>query len=153
MHNLTRRRVEWAGASCTYPEHVEDDVTGGPGWIITATDLRPVVTDLEALRAGLTEDPLAEPIELLWTGNAGAALQMLEVLQQTPRVRALAADCHRDLGDTAHAVSQYDVLVAECVGRALGLQTAGCLQSDVGLHAQVVFYAGASAPYRVGQFD
>ena len=118
MHNLTRRRVEWAGATGTYPEHVEDDVAGGPGWIIRAADLRPVVTDLEAFRAGLAEDPLAEPIELLWTGNAGAALQVLDVLRQTPRVRALAADCHRDLGDTAHAVSEYDVLVAECVGTA-----------------------------------
>ena len=67
---------------------------------------------------GLAEDPLAEPIELLWTGNAGAALQVLDVLRQTPRVRALAADCHRDLGDTAHAVSEYDALVAECVGTA-----------------------------------
>ena len=37
--------------------------------------------------------------------------------------------------------------------RALGLQTAGRLQSDVGPHAQVVFYAGAPAPYRVDQFD
>lgn len=37
--------------------------------------------------------------------------------------------------------------------RALGLRTAGRLQSDVGPHAQVVFYAGASAPYRLDEFD
>jgi Flp pilus assembly protein TadD len=33
-------------------------------------------------------------------------------------VRALAADCHRDLGDTALAVGEYDVLVAESLGTA-----------------------------------
>lgn len=37
--------------------------------------------------------------------------------------------------------------------RALGLRTAGRLQSDVGPHAQVIFYAGASAPYQLDQFD
>jgi tetratricopeptide (TPR) repeat protein len=94
------------------------DVDGGPGWIIRAANLRPVVIDLDAFRAGLAGDPLAEPIELLWTGNAGAALHVLELLQQTPRVRALAADCHRDLGDTALAVGEYDVLVAESLGTA-----------------------------------
>lgn len=94
------------------------DVDGGPGWIIRAADLRPAVTDLDAFRAGLAGDPLAEPIELLWTGNARAALHGLESLQQTPRVRALAADCRRDLGDTALAVGEYDVLVAESLGTA-----------------------------------
>lgn len=93
------------------------DVAGGPGWLIRAADLRPVVTDLEAFRAGLADDPLAEQIELLWTGNADAALRALDRLEQTPRVRALAADCHRDLGNTALAVSEYDVLVAECLGK------------------------------------
>ncbi len=37
--------------------------------------------------------------------------------------------------------------------RALGLRTAGRLQSDVGPHAQVIFYAGASAPYRPDEVD
>jgi hypothetical protein len=37
--------------------------------------------------------------------------------------------------------------------RVLGLRTAGRLQSDVGPHAQVIFYAGASAPYRPDEFD
>lgn len=37
--------------------------------------------------------------------------------------------------------------------RALGLRTAGRLQSDVEPHAQVVFYAGASDPYRPDGFD
>ncbi|WIE71282.1 hypothetical protein [Curtobacterium sp. MCJR17_020] len=37
--------------------------------------------------------------------------------------------------------------------RALGLRTAGRLQGDVGPRAQVVFYAGASALYRVDEFD
>jgi hypothetical protein len=37
--------------------------------------------------------------------------------------------------------------------RALGLRTAGRLQSDVGPPTQVVFYAGASAQYRFDEFD
>jgi hypothetical protein len=37
--------------------------------------------------------------------------------------------------------------------RALGLRTAGRVQSDVGLHAQVVFYAGASGPYMPDDID
>jgi hypothetical protein len=37
--------------------------------------------------------------------------------------------------------------------RALGLRTAGRLQSDVGPRTQVIFYAGASAPYRPDEFD
>jgi hypothetical protein len=37
--------------------------------------------------------------------------------------------------------------------RALGLRTAGRLQSDVGPHAQVIFYAGASTPYRADEVD
>jgi hypothetical protein len=36
--------------------------------------------------------------------------------------------------------------------RALGLRTAGRFQSDVGRPAQVVFYAGASAQYRLDEF-
>lgn len=95
-----------------------NDVPGGPGWIIRATDLRPVITDLAAFRTGLRDDSLAEPIELLWTGHAEAALRHLEVLEQTPRVRALQADCRRDLGDTDTAVSEYDALVSECAGTA-----------------------------------
>jgi hypothetical protein len=37
--------------------------------------------------------------------------------------------------------------------RALGLRTAGRVQADVGVHAQVTFYAGASGPYSHDEFD
>jgi len=42
-----------------------DDVEGGPGWRIRSADLRPVITDLAAFRAGSADDPLLEEIELL----------------------------------------------------------------------------------------
>jgi len=93
-----------------------DDVEGGPGWRIRSADLRPVVADLAAFRAGLADDPLREEVELLWTGKAGDALRRLERVAPTQRVRALRADCHRDLGDTSTAVREYDLLVAECIG-------------------------------------
>ncbi|MBF4602703.1 hypothetical protein [Curtobacterium sp. VKM Ac-2884] len=37
--------------------------------------------------------------------------------------------------------------------RALGLRTAARIQTDVGLRAQVVFFAGASGPYRHDESD
>lgn len=37
--------------------------------------------------------------------------------------------------------------------RAVGLRTAARIQADVGLRAQVVFFAGASGPYRHDEFD
>lgn len=92
------------------------DVEGGPGWRIRSADLRPVITDLAAFRAGLADDPLREEIELLWTGKADDALRRLERVAPTQRVRASRADCHRDLGDTCTAVHEYDFLVAECIG-------------------------------------
>lgn len=92
------------------------DLEGGPGWRIRSADLRPVITDLAAFRAGLAADPLRDEIELLWTGKADDALRRLERVAPTQRVRALQADCHRDLGDTRTAVREYDLLVAECIG-------------------------------------
>ena len=96
------------------------EVEGGPGWRIRSTDLRPVITDLAAFRTGLADDPLREEIELLWTGEADDALRRLERVAPTQRVRALRADCHRDLGDTRAAVREYDLLVAECIGTTRG---------------------------------
>jgi hypothetical protein len=95
---------------------VVQDVEGGPGWRIRAKDLRPVITDLGAFRAGLAEDPLREVIELLWTGRPRPALRLLEREDPSQRVRALTADCLRDLGDVVAAVRAYDLLVAECAG-------------------------------------
>lgn len=92
------------------------DVAGGPGWIIRGADLRPAITDLAAFRDGMAGDPLVTVIELLWTGQAQRALDRLQGLPRSPRVRALIADCRRDLGDHAAAVREYDQLVAECGG-------------------------------------
>jgi len=105
-------------ATVAYPRYMVSDVAGGPGWIIRGADLRPAITDLDTFRAGIAEDPLTKPIELLWTGDTDAALRALGLLEQTPRVRALAADCRRDRGETAVAVQEYDLLVAECLGTA-----------------------------------
>ncbi|OII12228.1 hypothetical protein BIU97_04370 [Curtobacterium sp. MCBA15_009] len=91
-------------------------VVGGPGWVIRADDLRPEITDLRAFRLGLTGDPLAEPLELLWSGGAAAAIDLLDGHEPSRRVRALRADCLRDLGETDAAVAEYDALVSECVG-------------------------------------
>ncbi|PCN46478.1 hypothetical protein Csp2054_17065 [Curtobacterium sp. 'Ferrero'] len=94
----------------------DDDVPGGPGWIIRGGDLRPVVVDLAAFRTGLHGDPLAHCLELLWTGDPAAALAALAPFDRTARVRALRADCLRDLGDVRAAVREYDVLVSETAG-------------------------------------
>ena len=95
------------------------EIVGGPGWVIRATDLKPVIVDAEAFAEGLRDDPLATPITLLWTGEAAAALGLLEGEPATPRVRALRADCHRDLGDVARALEEYDLLIGETLGTPL----------------------------------
>ncbi|WP_420367088.1 hypothetical protein [Curtobacterium sp. L1-20] len=96
-----------------------DDVVGGAGWIIRGKDLRPEITDVGAFRQEVQDDPLGAVLELLWTGRPDAALQQLRRAPQSARVRALTADCHRDLGDAARAVRIYDDLVDECLGTAL----------------------------------
>jgi hypothetical protein len=115
---------------------VIEDVAGGPGWVIRTADLRPAITDVQAFRASMADDPLVEPIELLWSGRARDALRQLEEMTRSVRVRALIADCRRDLGDHFGAVRDYDQLVAECAGtereavmrqhRAKALLVAGC---------------------------
>lgn len=111
------RRVQMVVALPPMP--APHDVEGGPGWSIRAADLRPSVTDRAAFRAGLLDDPLAVPLELLWSGEPDVALDQLDALPRTVRVRALAADCHRDLGDTLRAVQEYDRLVDEHDGTPL----------------------------------
>lgn len=92
------------------------DVEGGPGWVIRGDDLRPAITDLATFRDGVATDPLGAVIELLWTGQAQAALERLARLPPSLRVRALMADCKRDLGEHVSAVLDFDRLVAECTG-------------------------------------
>lgn len=92
------------------------DVAGGPGWVIRAADLRPAITDRALFRAGMEGDPLGDAIESLWSGDPAAAERRLATAEPTLRVRALLADCHRDLGDVQRAVREYDALVAETRG-------------------------------------
>lgn len=92
------------------------DVEGGPGWVIDGATLAPRITDVDAFRAGMATDPLAEAVELLWSGQAEAAREMLSRSEPTVRVRALRADCARDLGETELALQTYADVLAECAG-------------------------------------
>lgn len=91
-------------------------VEGGPGWRIRSIDLRPEITDLEAFRSGLRGDPLLDAIEALWGGDPTGALSLLVDQPDSFRVRALRADCRRDLGDHDVAVAEYDLLVEAVAG-------------------------------------
>ena len=99
---------------------MEGDITGGEGWKIRGSDLRPEITDISAFREGLKHDPLAGALELLWTGHPDEAREALENFAKrqgpTVRVRALRADCLRDLGRPHEAVAIYDDLLHESLG-------------------------------------
>lgn len=95
-----------------------EDVEAGPGWIIDGTDLRPRITDVQLFRTGVADDPLAQVLELLWSGRAAQALELLQGLDPSIRVRALTADCLRELGRGRRALEIYDALVAETGGTA-----------------------------------
>lgn len=90
-----------------------DEIVGGPGWVIRATDLRPAITDAEAFAKDRQSDPLGDILTSLWSGDPAAALHLLEREPATQRVRALRADCYRDLGDSPRAIREYDDLVDE----------------------------------------
>lgn len=94
------------------------EVQGGPGWVIRGDDLRPSITDLTQFRRAHADDELLNVLELLWSGRPAAALDLLSSHPATARVRALTADCHRDLGQHARALVAYDTLVAESAGPA-----------------------------------
>lgn len=87
------------------------DVAAGPGWILSGKDLRPRITDVGLFREGMKDDPLALAIEALWLGDPARALRMLSREEQTLRVRALSADCLRDLGRADEALAEYNKLV------------------------------------------
>ncbi|MDR6691259.1 tetratricopeptide (TPR) repeat protein [Microbacterium sp. 1154] len=91
-----------------------DEVVGGPGWVIGA-DLRPRITDAEAFRAGMSDDPLVEVVAALWSGEPLRVLELLGAAT-TPRMRALRADARAALGDTTTARAEYDALVEESLG-------------------------------------
>lgn len=92
------------------------DLEGGPGWVLDGASLLPRITDLVAFRAGMSADPLADAIEALWSGDAVRARELLHTADPTVRVRALRADCARDLGETDQALQEYAELLAECTG-------------------------------------
>lgn len=87
------------------------DVAAGPGWILSGKDLRPCITDRKLFREGMKDDPLAQAIEDLWLGEPARALQLLSGEEQTLRVRALSADCLRELGRAYEALAEYNKLV------------------------------------------
>lgn len=95
---------------------MDSDIEGGPGWVISGKDLRPAITDRALFRDSHAEDELLEVLDLLWSGHAAAALKLLDCFEDSPRVRALRANCHRDLGDHDLALRIYDALVEETGG-------------------------------------
>ncbi|MBO1766448.1 hypothetical protein [Allobranchiibius sp. GilTou38] len=92
-----------------------EDLTGGPGWIISGHTLRPVITDFVAFRESRLQDPLAAVIEQLWSGQPHQALDLLSAQDPSPRVRALRGDCLRDLARHTEAINVYQQLVQESV--------------------------------------
>lgn len=105
-----------ARVSAPTPSRRPADVEGGPGWAIDGATLLPRITDLAAFRQGMAADPLAEAVETLWSGNPARARELLETERPTVRVRALLADCARDLGEVDHALGEYADLLAEHTG-------------------------------------
>lgn len=88
-----------------------NDVTGGPGWIISGRTLLPCIVDRELFRQTISADYFAEAIELLWTGEAALALKRLEGMKVSSRQQALTADCLRDLGRFSEAENIYRSLL------------------------------------------
>lgn len=92
------------------------DIVGGPGWVIRGEDLQPEITDRAVFRDAHAEDELLDVLDLLWSGHAAAALDLLDSFEDYSRVRALRADCLRDLGHHDRALHLYDALVEESAG-------------------------------------
>ena len=86
------------------------DVEVGRGYVIRGSDLRGVVTDEDAFREALGDDPAVEVLVALGDGRFDDAMQILdELLTTTPdsvRYQALRADVLRDQGqlDAAEAI-------------------------------------------------
>ena len=95
---------------------------GESGWHIDPITLRPVIDDLEAFEREFAHDYAREVIRALWSGDPATARERCEVmLAERPssvRLRAILADCRRDLGETDRAIADYRVLLEECRGTA-----------------------------------
>lgn len=126
--------------------------------MIDGQSLCPVITEVAAFRRGMEADPLAVGVELLWTGRPEEADAWFAGREQSVRVRALRADCARDLGQHDRALAQYESLVAECAGsqresvmrqhRGKALLSAGLLEEALSEveHALRLRLADGAAP-------
>lgn len=89
-------------------------------WHIDPMTLRPVIDDVEAFDREFAQDDARDIIRALWSGNPVTALERCEDrLAKEPssvRLRAISADCRRDLGETDRAIAEYRVLLEECRG-------------------------------------
>ncbi len=92
------------------------------GWHIDSMTLRPVIDDPETFEREFAHDDARDAIRALWSGDPVTARERCEaMLKKRPssvRLRALLADCRRDLGETDQAIADYRVLLEECRGTA-----------------------------------
>ncbi|WP_152362998.1 tetratricopeptide repeat protein [Microlunatus speluncae] len=113
-------RSAFDGVGWRLLEQARDPIPGGPGWQHNALTLRPVITDIDDFRAEFTADPCADAIEALWSGRPAEAAAHLDAMLITDpgsvRLRALRADCDRDLGRVDAAIETYRQLLAETTG-------------------------------------
>lgn len=84
--------------------------------MLRGSDLRPEFTDQTLVRGENSHDPLLDAVELLWTGEPDQASRLLYQEPTSVRVRALIAECHRDLGHHKDAVAALRELVNETIG-------------------------------------
>ena len=78
-------------------------------WHIDPMTLRPVIDDVEAFNREFAHDDAHDIIRALWSGDPVTALERCEDrLAKEPssvRLRAILADCRRELGETDRAFS------------------------------------------------
>ncbi len=113
-------RAAFGGTGWRLLEQATTPIPGGPGWSTNPLTLRPMITDPDAFRTEFGADPCAAAIEALWSGRPDQAASLLTARLITEptsvRLRALRADCDRDLGRVEAAIDSYRGLVAETTG-------------------------------------
>ena len=110
---MLKQSAQMAPVAST-PSTPPGDVPGGPGWVIDGQTLLPRITEPAVFREGLAHDPLVDAVEALWSGDPQRARTVLQRECRTVRVRAMLADCDRDLGRVERAIDEYEDLLAEC---------------------------------------
>lgn len=135
-------RAAFGGIGWRLLDQARSPIPGGPGYQIHPLTLRPMITDLQAFRAGLIDDPCRAALEALWSERpADAATQLDQLLIIEPRsirLRALRADCDRDLGRFDAAIDTYQRLLKETantVREATIVQHLGKAQFAAGRYA------------------